>query len=58
MYKKKKSQTIKKMTIGTYILIITLNVNELSAPTKRHWLNGHKSKTHIYMLSTRSPLQT
>ena len=24
------------MGIGTYILIITLNVNELNAPTKRH----------------------
>ena len=28
-------QTIKKMTIGTYISIITLNVNGLYAPTKR-----------------------
>ena len=28
-------QTIKKMTIGTYISIITLNVNGLNAPTKR-----------------------
>ena len=27
--------TIKKMAIGTYISIITLNVNGLSAPTKR-----------------------
>ena len=26
------------MVIGTYILIITLNVNELNAPTKRHRL--------------------
>ena len=32
------SQTIKKMAIGTYISIITLNVNGLSAPTKRHRL--------------------
>ena len=31
-------QTIKKMSIGTYISIITLNVNGLSAPTKRHRL--------------------
>ena len=31
-------QTIKKMTIGTYISIITLNVNGLNAPTKRHIL--------------------
>ena len=29
-------QTIKKMAIGTYISIITLNVNGLNAPTKRH----------------------
>ena len=32
-------QTIKKMAIGTYISIITLNVNELNAPTKdTDWL--------------------
>ena len=31
-------QTIKKMAIGTYISIITLNVNRLNAPTKRHSL--------------------
>ena len=30
--------TIKKMAIGTYISIITLNVNGLNAPTKRHSL--------------------
>ena len=30
-----KPQTIKKMAIGTYISIITLNVNGLNAPTKR-----------------------
>ena len=28
-------QTIKKMAMGTYILIITLNENGLNAPTKR-----------------------
>ena len=33
MYKK---IPIKKMAIGTYILIITLNVNGLNAPTKGH----------------------
>ena len=47
------------MVIGTYILIITLNVNGLTAPTKRHrpakWI---KKTTHIYMLSTRDTLQT
>ena len=31
-------QTIKKMAIETYISIITLNVNALNAPTKRHRL--------------------
>ena len=35
---KNKTKTIKKMVIGTYILIITLNVNGLNAPTKRHKL--------------------
>ena len=50
------SQTIKKMAIGTYISIITLNVNGLSTPTKRHRMD---TKTRlIYMLSTRNPLET
>ena len=31
-------QTVKKMAIGTYISIITLNVNGLNAPTKRYRL--------------------
>ena len=35
---KNKTKTIKKMVIGTYILIITLNVNGLNAPIKRHRL--------------------
>ena len=34
-----KLKTIKKMVIGTYISIITLNVNVLNAPTKRHRLD-------------------
>ena len=33
--KEKKPKTIKKMVIGSYILIITLNVNGLNVPTKR-----------------------
>ena len=33
-----KHKTIKKMVIGTYIQIITLNVNVLNAPIKRHRL--------------------
>ena len=32
------SPTIKKMEIGTYMSKITLNVNRLNAPTKRHML--------------------
>ena len=42
---KNKPKTIKKMIIGTYISIITLNVNGLSAPNKRHrlaeWIQKH-----------------
>ena len=33
-----KPKTNKKMVIGTYILITTLNANGLNAPTKRHKL--------------------
>ena len=37
------------MTIGTYISIITLNVNGLNAPPKdTDLLDGSKNKTHIY----------
>ena len=47
-----KPQTIKKMAIGTYISIITLNVNGLNAPAKRHrlaeWMP--KQEPHIYCL--------
>ena len=46
---KNKHKTIKKMVIGTYISIITLNVNGLNAPKKdTGWLNGNKNKTCIY----------
>ena len=42
------------MVIGKYISIITLNVNDLNAPTKKqHWLNGYKNKTHIYAVYKR-----
>ena len=42
-------QTIKKMTIGTYISIIIFNVNGLNDPTSRPRLTeGYKKKTHIY----------
>ena len=29
-------KTIKKMAVGTYVSVITLNVNGLNAPTKTH----------------------
>ena len=32
------ARTIKKIAIETHILIMTLNVNRLNAPTKRHRL--------------------
>ena len=37
------------MQVGTYVSIITLNVNGLNAPTKRYRLNQYKIKTHIYI---------
>ena len=44
------------MATGSYLSIITLNVNGLNAPTKdKDWLNG---KTRpLYMLSIRDPPQ-
>ena len=49
---KNKPKTIKKIVIGTYISIITLNVNGLNAPTKRRrlaeWLQ--KQDPYIYCL--------
>ena len=35
-----KPKRIKKMVIGSYMSIITLNVNGLNAPTRRHRLAG------------------
>ena len=46
---KNKPQTIKKMVIGTYISIITLNVNGLNAPTKRHRLAEWMQKQDQYI---------
>ena len=37
-YYKHNHQTVHKMVIGTYVSIITLHVNGLNAPTKRHRL--------------------
>ena len=46
------------MAMGSYLLIITLNINELNAPTKRQRLTDMDTKTRpIYMLSTRDPHQ-
>ena len=47
------------MAIGTYISIITLNVNGLSTPTKRHRLAEWIPKIRpVYMLSKRDLPQT
>ena len=54
------------MATGSYLSIVTLNVNGLNAPTKRHRLAGWIQKQHpyiyiyiyIYILSTRDPLHT
>ena len=37
------------MVIGTYISIITLNVNGLNAPTKRHRLTEWLQKQDLYI---------
>ena len=44
-----KPQTIKKMAIGTFTSIITLNVNGLNAPTKRHRLAEWIQKQDLYI---------
>ena len=38
------------MVIRSYTLIITLNVNILNAPTKRHWLGGWKRASMYFHL--------
>ena len=51
---KNKHKRIKKMVIGTYISIITLNINGLMLqPKDTDWLNGYKNKTHIYAVYKR-----
>ena len=42
-------QTVKITTIGIYISIITLNVNRLNAPTKRHRLAEWIQKQDPYI---------
>ena len=48
---KNKPITIKKTVIGTYILVITLNVNGLNAPTKRHrlaeWIQKQQDRKSV-----------
>ena len=44
-----KPETIKKMVIGTYVSIITLNVNGLNAPTKRQRLAEWIQKQDPYI---------
>ena len=46
------------MAMGSYLSIITLNVNGLNAPTKRQNLAEWIQKIRpLYMLSTRDPPQ-
>ena len=45
------SKTINKMAIRTYISVITLNVNGLNAPTKRHRLAEWIQKQDPYICS-------
>ena len=45
-----KPKTIKKMVIGSYIWITTLNINGLKAPTKRHRLARQMKTYHITLL--------
>ena len=42
-------QTIKKIAIGIHISIITLNVNGLNAPTKRHRLAEQIQEQDLYI---------
>ena len=48
-------QTIKKMPIGTYISIITSNVNGLNAPTKRYRLAEWIQKQDSYICCLQEP---
>ena len=46
------------MATGSYLSIITLNLNGLNAPTKRQRLTEWIKKSRpLYMLSTRDPPQ-
>ena len=50
-----KLKTIKKMVMGTYITITTLNVNGLNAPTKRHRLAEWLQKQDPYICCLQIP---
>ena len=43
------SKTTKYMAMGSYLSMITLNINGLMPqPKDKDWLNGYKNKTPIY----------
>ena len=44
-----KPKPVKKMVTGIYISIITLNVNGLNAPTKKHRLSEWVQKQDLYI---------
>ena len=46
---KNKPPKIRKMIIGTYILITTLNVNGLNTPTEKHRLTEWIQKQDPYI---------
>ena len=50
------------MAIGTYLSIITLNVNELNAPTKRHrlaeWIQKQDPSIYAVYKKPTSDLKT
>ena len=45
------------MALGSYLSIITLNINGLNAPTKRQRVAKWIQTRPLYMLSTRDPPQ-
>ena len=49
----KQTQNYKQMVIGSYISIITFNMNGINAATKRHRLAEWIQMQNLYMLSTR-----
>ena len=55
-------QTIKKMATGTYISIITLNVNELNATSKRHrlteWIQNQEDPLYAVYKKPTSDFKT